>query len=224
MAALARRTWSQNASEVIRRLGGVNYTGFDTRVQYWLTASLHYLSTCYHHFELDTLDSSKTLSTSVNTLTIPTDCFVLICVRMKDPDTSKFIGQIGPYDASANLVEYRSAVGVPKYYSRFGSTLHFDVIANKAYPVDIFYYKLPAAPDFTGSDVPPLGADCDEHIIESALRLGWPAVARADLGDPPRQLFTEWLAETPRPSLISDPLPATRERDSTARTLGGPQG
>ncbi len=225
MAALARRNWVENRDELIRRLGGINYTGFNTRVQYWLTASYLYLCTCYHHFELDVLDSSLTLSTTVNTLALPADCYILIAVRLKDPTTGKFLpGGVGISNASSKLVEFTNQIGRPKSYVRFKGTLHFDVIADQAYPVDLFYYKLPANPDFTGTDVPLIGQDCDEHLLEGALRLAWPGVSRPDLGDPNRQLFTEWLAETPRPSNISDPLPSAREKAMTNKTMGGPQG
>jgi hypothetical protein len=225
MAALARRNWLENQTEIIRRLGGINYTGFTTRVQYWLTASYHYLSTCYHHFELDVIDSSLTLSTTVNTLALPADCYILIAVRLKDPATGKFLaGGVGIGDAASRLVEFTNEIGKPETYVRFKNTLYFSHIPDKAYPVDLFYYKLPANPDFTGTDVPLTGQDCDEHLIEGALRLGWPAVARPDLGEPNRQLFTEWLAETPRPSNISDPLPSSREKPVTSKTMGGPQG
>lgn len=225
MAALARRTWAEIATETQRRLGGINYSGATTRIQYWIEAAYLYLCTCYHHFELHAIDTSKTLSTSVNTLVLPTDCFILIAMRMKDPDTGKYIGPIGPFDAAPNMVVgYTNEVGRPTRYNRFISTLHFDYIADKAYPVDLFYYRFPASPDFTGSASPEIGRDCDEHIIEGAMRLGWPGVARPDLGDPERQLLTEWLAEMVRPTLISDPIPWARERNATARTIGGPQG
>lgn len=214
------------ATEAQRRLAGINATGSDgvtflTRIQYFLAAAYLDLATIYHHFELDVIDTTTiTLSTSTNTVTLPADCHEVIALSLRNGTT--YVGEVGIYSQPSLLPAYTAAVGVPTRRARFAGKLYFDKKPDIAYACDLYYYKRPALPDFTGSDSPLTAVDVDEHIIEYALSLANPAIGRPDLMAVNRQLLSDWLASQIRPSL-QDPL-ERRERPETDRAMGGAQG
>lgn len=222
MAAITRRTWQAIEAETVRRLAGINYTGFSLRVDYWLWHAYWLLATTYHHFELDKEDTTLSIAAGANTLALPSDCFMLAAMTLRASGLQ--VGEVTDYSFSALRSAYTAATGQPARRARFGSNLYFDVKADKLYNVDLYYYKAPAAPDFaSGASFPETSVDVDEHIIEAACRFANPAIGRPDLGDVDRQLLTEWLTQQVRPALVAEPLEA-RERTETGRTLGGMQG
>lgn len=223
MAVMTRRLWSAIQTETIRRLAGINYTGFDTRVQYWLWSSYLTLCTTYHHFELDKEDTSLTLSSGAYTLALPADCFEVIALTLRD-STGAQAGEVQQYEFGATRGAYTAESGLPTRRARFAGTLYFDKKADANYSVDLYYYRLPTAPDFaSGSATPETGVDCDEYIIAGACALANPAIGRPDLGTIDRQVLTDWLASQVRPPLIAEGL-EDRERAGAGRTLGGKQG
>lgn len=228
MAVTARRTWAQLQAETVKRLGNVDSVGtdgvtFPARVAYWLWASLLDLALTYHHFELDAT-ATLTLSTASNLVALPADCYILIAARLKDPTGATFLRQLTlkQYQALAN--DYVGAPAQPSFYSRFGSNLYVETLPTLPFKVEVFYYRLPTAPDFSGSLTPDLGVDLDEHLMEGACRKAYPNLGRPDLGDVGRQLLSEFLAIQARPSLLDEPLPGLPERQQSGRTFGGPQG
>jgi hypothetical protein len=228
MAALTRRTWAQLQAETVKRLGNVDSTGTDgttfaTRVNYWLRAAHLDLSTTYHHFELDQT-SPLTLSTSVNSVALPADCFIVVAARLKDAAGTTLLAQLTQKSFQALSDEYRATAAQPEFYARYGPNLYVNCLPSSAFKVDLFYYRLPAAPDFAGSGSPETGEDLDEHLMEGACRKAFPGLGRADLGDVGRQLLSEFLAMQPRPSVLDEQLPNLQERVQSPRTYGGAQG
>jgi len=223
MAVITRRLWSAIQTETIRRLAGINYAGFDTRVQYWLWASYLTLATTYHHFEFDKEDTSLTLSSGAYTLALPSDCFEVVAVTLRD-STGAQVGEAQQYSFSAMRSAYTAESGLPSRRARFGSTLYFDKKADANYNLDLYYYRLPTAPDFVSvSATPETGVDCDEYIIDGACALANPAIGRPDLGTVDREVLTTWLAMQVRTPMNTEGL-EERERSETGRTLGGRQG
>lgn len=225
MAVLARRNWSQMLTELQLRVGNYSTTGFDVRLQHLLTASYHHICTTYHHTELDKTDSSVTCSTSTNEITLPSDLFILVAIRLRSTGSpSTYLGPILIEDFRSVSGHYTAETARPEKGGRFGSKFYFDKLPDAAYPLDILYYRHGLAPDFSGSPTSPeLGPDVDEHILEGALRLAWPALARPDLGGVHRELLTEWLGSQIRPTTMF-PLTDLPERERSATILSGTQG
>lgn len=222
MAVLARRTWAQMLTELQLRLGNITATGFSDRLQYLLTASYYDLCTTYHHVELDKIDTSVSCSTSNNEITLPTDLFKLVGIRLKAVGGASILGPVVLEDYRLSSDLYTLTSGRPSRGGRFGTKFYFDKLPDAAYPLEIFYYRYPTAPDF-GATSPELGPDLDEHILQGAIRLGFPAIARGDLGDVSRTLLEEWLQAQVRASLL-EPLTALPERERTGTTYSRGQG
>ncbi len=223
MAAIARRAWSALRDEAILRLGNITATGFSARVEYFMTQAYFDLALMFHHHELDVIDTTKTLSTSNNEVTLPTDTYIVVSVRLKSV-AGVILGPLTFKDARSLFDDYTGVTaGQPKSYTRFASKLYVETKPDAAYPLEIFYYQLPTAPDFS-SGSPVTGRDMDDHIIERTLQLGWPAIARPDLGSIQGELLTEWLQRQVRSDLVGEPLPAMREKPLSGSSFGGVQG
>lgn len=219
MAVLARRTWAQMLTELTLRVGNITSPGFDSRLHYWLASSYFDLCTRYHHVELDmSTPTGLTLSVSTSSINLPTDLFVLISASIESTPL--------PIIDFRSIVDdiYTNASGVPQKCARFGNKLYFDRIAADNYPtVFLWYYRRGTAPDFAAPTSPELDSDCDEHILEGALRYTFPNLARPDLGAVQRELLNDWLSTQVRTSTMY-PLTNLAERERSATTLSGAQG
>lgn len=224
MAVLGRRTWPQLRNEALLRLGNPGATGMSSRVEYFMTAAYRDLALTYHHFELDVVDTSKALSTSNNEVALPTDCHIVVAVRLLAVGSGTILGFLKYHSTQALFGDYLAAVAPPKRYTRFASKLYVEKKPDAAYPIHIYYYKLPAAPDFTGAGSPEISEDMDEHLLEGTIRKAAPALGRPDIGSVQRELLVEWLGQQVRPDTVSEPLAGLPERQQTHRTLGGAQG
>lgn len=221
MAAIARRTLAQIETEVKLRIGNPNNTTINT--QHYVWAAMLRLALTYHHFELDKTDATLTLSTSVNTLALPADCFIAIHFQVLNTAGTAVVTDTEEYDFSALTREYSPTTpAAPTKRARFGSTLYFNKLPDQAYKGRLYYYSRPAAPDFAGTDTSPLDVEIDEHIIEQAVLLA-SAGTSAPLVELNRQLLDDWIGLQVRSSLL-DPISAKRTRRTTERTLGGVQG
>ena len=215
MAVLVRRNWPQLLTETVLRLGNITSTGFDSRVQYWLAASYFHLCTLYHHVELDDIDTSLSCTTSTNEVTLPSDLFVLVGVRLKAVGGATILGPLLVEEYTLVADKYALESGQPSRCARFGNKLYFDKKPDVAYPLEVFHYRRGLAPDFSGTPTSPeLDSDVDEHIIQGALALALPGVGRPDLAAVQRELLAEWLSAQVRSSL-GDPLTALPERERT---------
>lgn len=223
MAAIARRSLAQIRAEVILRCGNITASGFSGRVEYWLWEAYLDLATEFHHFELDKIDSSIVLSTSTNEISLPADCFVVVGLRLKNTAGTAIVGEVGKYNFDSLSLEYRATPGLPTRWARFGPKLYFDLKPDAAYTSDLFYYRLPTAPDFAGSATSELGVDCDTHLIELATALASGGTKDQIYAAVNRESFAAWAASQVRSS-IQSPVFESREATTTNSTLGGAQG
>lgn len=224
MAVLARRNWKQLREETLLRLGNPSATGMSARVEYWLKAAYDELWSVYHHFEFDKIDTSLSLSTSTNELALPSDCFIAMQLILKSADGATFHGERINEDLRMVAAAYAGATGTPTMCARFGSKLYFDKKPSEAFDVELYYYRTGTSPDYSTPTSPETATDCDEHIIQWALRLAMPGLGRPDLGEVQRQLMTEWLAQQVRPATGESPLAARAERERVTTVHGGMQG
>jgi hypothetical protein len=221
VAAITRRTLANLKTEVTLRLGNPNNTSIN--VEHYLWAAYLRLALTYHHFELDRVTSPMlTLSTTVNTLALPADCFIAIHSQVWDAAGTAALGWTTETDFATLVRDYDATAGRPEKHARFGSSLYFDKLPDVAYKVQLFYYGRPAAPDFAGAATSELDVEADEHLIEQAVILasGGTGTPSVELN---RMLLDDWLAQQVRSSLL-DPVSARRERRNTERTIGGAQG
>lgn len=223
MAALTRRTLAQIRDEVIKRCGNITATGYSDRITYFVWEAYLDLATEFHHFELDKIDSSIVLSTSANTIDLPADCFVVIGLRLRNAAGTSIVGEVGKYNFESLSSEYRAVSGMPTKRARFGAKLYFDFKPDIAYTSDLFYYRLPAAPDFAGSATSELGVDCDTHLIELAVALASGGTKDQAFSAVNRESFATWAASQVRSS-IQSPLADSRESNTTNSVLGDAQG
>lgn len=222
MAVITRRTWANLLTEATRRLKGIDYVGFDARVQQWLADASLFLSTTYHHFELD-MRATGTLSTASNEITLPADCFIASIVERKAVGGTPS-GSLRLKDYHSYLSTYAAASGKPTTFTRFGSKLLLDVIPDAAYPYELFYYRLPTAPDFSGSATSELGWDTDAALLDVTLALATSNLSMLDSIDIHRQLFSDWLAAQVRPPLNASDQPDRPLSPRTNQSHGGQQG
>lgn len=224
MAVIARRTFVGIRDEAIKRCGNIGASGFSSRVEYFVTAAYDEICSTYHHFELDKIDPNIVLSTSANSITLPSDCFVVVNLVLRNAAGTAIVGEVGLYDGRRVFAGYAAEIGQPTRYARFGTKLYFDKKPDVAYTSDLYYYKSPIAPDFGGAPTSPETArDVDEHIIEGAVALTSSAIKDVDFGGVNRQLLADWLASQVRnPTQV--PLSDGRERRATQSTIGGAQG
>lgn len=224
MAALTRRIWSAIRDEVIKRCGNITATGYSDRIEYFVQEAYYDLATQFHHFELDKEDASIVLSTSVNSITLPTDCHIVVGFRLRNAAGTAVVGEVGEYDYASLAANYTATAAQPKRRARFGNKLYFDSLPNAAYTSNLFYYRLPTAPDFASASLTSeLGADCDAHLIELATALASGGTKDAVFAQVNRESFAQWAASQVRSS-IQSPLPDYRERRATTGTLAGAQG
>ena len=225
MALIVRRTWAQLRDEVIRRAGGIDASTWSGRVEYALWATHIDLCTSYHMFELDKIDTTLTLSTSVPSLALPTDCYIVVGVRLRDAATGNTVlNQLSYQAARILLMEYRNTPAArPKKYTRFLSTLYFDSLPDAAYHVDLYYYKNPTAPDFSSTS-PETHPELDEHLIQGTLSTLFPSLGRPDLSTSHLQNLQTWLSLNTRPAMVAESPAGKTERFETVTSHGGQQG
>lgn len=211
-------------TELTLRCGNITSTGFDARLQHWLAASYANLCTTYHHVELDALNTSLTTDSTVNTVALPADTFVLISVKLyRSTIVDTPVNTLTLVDFRSLIDDYTGASALPTKAARYGNTLYFDSKPDDTYRLYVYYYKYGTAPDFTTPTSHELGLDVDEHIYEGALRYVMPNLARPDLGAVQRQLLSDWLNEQVRVT-TSDQLTALPERERTTTTFTKGQG
>lgn len=224
MTAIARRTWSQVETEVIKRLGNIDSPGFSARADNWIWEAYKWLSLTYHHFELDEIDGRQVTPTNGTAILLPDDCYSLIAVIRRDAAGKPTGSGLTRSWPSSLFADFTGQVGIPSKYARYGSKVFLNTISDQPYPLDIYYYRLPTQPDFASNSLgSELGADLDESLINLTLQVAFPAIGRPDLGDYCGTLASNYLQMQSRPALITEPL-AVRERIETNRTIGGGQG
>jgi hypothetical protein len=223
MASITRHTWATMKAELVRRLGGRTESSFSARVEYWLDAALLDIGLTYHHFELDKTDTSITLNAGSSTITLPTDCYVLIGVGLRNPGLTTFKKWVTLQNLRYVQANFSETSAVPSEYARFGTSLQFNCNSDQNYPLLLRYYRLPTAPDFA-SGSPELSRFWDEHLIEAALAKAQGALWRPDLSAATATTLQEFLDKQIQPPLLVDLLPDRSTVTTANRTHGGAQG
>lgn len=219
MATLVRRTWPELRAETIICTGGIDYTGYSTRVEYALDAAAREIALRYHHPELDA-SGNATVSTNDTTITVPTGAYIVVDVLRANGTalTEKNYHQL--------LAIASSTAGTPEYFARYGSTLVLNcpVSASVAGTWVVKYYKFPTTPDFAGSGSPDTAWVFDESIIQLAVAKMMGRAWRPDLAGMGLQLLGDWLTNQPQESLSENPLPNLPDLPTASRPFGGSQG
>jgi len=223
MALLPRYTWALMKAELIRRLGGRTETSFPSRVEYWLDAAQLDIGLTFHHFELDKTDTSLTLASGASSIALPSDCYVLMGVGLRNPGLTTFKKWVTLQNLRFIQANFSETAAVPSEYARFGSNLQFNCNADQSYPLLLRYYKLPTPPDFT-SGSPELSRFWDEHIIEAALAKAQGAIWRPDLAAGTATMLQDFLDKQIQPQLLVDLLSDRSTTTNANRTHGGAQG
>lgn len=219
MAAITRRGWSAIKTEVIRRLKGLNQSGFDTRVEYWIQHAYLQLTSLYRHHEL-CKTTTLTLSTASNSVALPADCFIACSATLRNVANTAIVETLVQANALVLKRDYKLTAGQPKRWTRWAGNFLVDRLPDLAYRVELDYYATPAAPDFSTTSLPETSWDCDEALIQWALALAKPEISVPSVE---RELFSAWIAEQVRPSTL-DNLTDLKERSNTSRPAGGAQG
>jgi hypothetical protein len=204
MAILARRNWSLLLTEATRRLKGIDYTGFDVRVQHWLWQSYLWLCCNYGHFELDKTITG-TLSTSTNQIdltSVATDLWIVYGLELKSTASGNPPLQlVKQREVHEHFARYRAETSRPEWFTRFGTKLYLDKIPDAAYPYELYYRRLPTSPDFVTPTSPDVTVDCDEVILAGAVWLGAGHLSMADLMASEPSLVDLWRGTQVRPLL-----------------------
>lgn len=225
MAALTRRTWQEILDEVADRLGHDQDTSIDStsgRAAHWIDYAYRIICLLWHHYELDDVDTSVTLSSGTRSASLPADTHIVMGVGLATSGGSQE-KRLVHKSAKFLLQHYTAESAKPDYYTRFGDTLYFDTEADQSYDLSIYRYKEPGAPDYA-SGSPAIDRLFDYAIIEGAVYLGQRALWRPDLSGSTEQSLMSFLQKVVNPPLAAGPMVDTDERRTTDRSHGGAQG
>lgn len=178
MAVLSRPTFADMETEVVRRLGGIDYTGFSTRVEHWIANAYSWAATSFHHIELDAVTSSPpTVSVGDPSYDLPSDCYIVLAVRLG----TNYNRWLRPTNFEAITAKVLTTNGAPVEWSRFLDKVYFDRPPALETTAVTYYIKEPAAPDFSTPTSSALAAEWDELIVLKATILGLIGTWRPDL-------------------------------------------
>jgi hypothetical protein len=224
VAVLARRTWANLRDEALQRLGRPGDTLESPRVEQYLAAAQYDLGILYHHPELDEETTTATASTSTNLVALPASTYVVIAVTVRTVGTGAFLKSLTNDSSWFNIKSFAGRSKAPDSWCRFGNSIYFDTIPDQAYPLTIWRYKEPTAPDFAGSATPALGRPWDEHILEYAAVRAAGGHWAGDLQNLTQPLLSDFLAKVAQPALADSPLIRLGPHPTRAATHGGAQG
>jgi hypothetical protein len=223
MAPLVRRTWAEIATEVTTFVGGYDYTGFSTRVQYAIDATYRELCTGYHHFEMEAA-TNVTVATNDTTVTLPTSPATFITMGLYRPSTATLGNMLDQKSFAALSGQFSATAAIPVTYCRFGAVLLLNCpcVAGSAGTWVVRHYTFPTAPDFS-SGSPATSWLFDDVIIQGAVAKMMNRVWRPDLAMFGLQTMQSWLASQPQPALIEQTLGERADLPTASRPLGGSQ-
>lgn len=226
-----RPTWLDMRNEVQVRLGNHQYTTgptasipFTTRVERWLTSAFYHCVTTWHQPELDAEDESQTFSVGATSVAFPSDIKVPMAVAILEPGTTNVDRWLLPRDFHTLQHMFDETQAKPKYCSRFGNDLYINTKSNAAYPVRVFYYRVPDLPVFTDPATSPLSAEWDEIIMGKAVCFGYESLWRPDLSSIRQQALSLLLQSVPngllREDMLADRTTAGKTDESHMGVLG----
>lgn len=206
-------------TEARLRLGNAPATG---RADHFINAAYLRLALGYHHYELDKIDTSISCVVGTPTITLPTDCFTVIAVRIRTGSTLH--PPLQPRDAHVLFGGRTTTNAKPAHYTRYLNLIHFNCPPDATYNVDLYYYRNPIAPDFaSASATSELSWLWDEAILEGAVALGHKTVWRPDLGMADLETLSSWLARQAQPGIIEETLRDVPQKPRLGLSHGGVQ-
>lgn len=225
MTVLVRREFHELRDEALKRIGRSSDSAASTRMERFMEAAYYRLALTYHHYELEDEDTATTASPSANTVAVPANTYIVLGVSLRAVSGGAFLKSLVFQSANSLLANAdRATSRRPGEWGRVGETLFFDSKPDQAYPLSIYRYKRPAAPDFDAaanavSELDPLW---DEAIIELALMLGFTAYWSDDLAKLSGEALASFLKITAQPLLAQHTIHPQVE--AQGRPHGGAQG
>jgi hypothetical protein len=224
MATIARRYFSDMATEVNYRLGNRGETGFSTRVQNWITAAYYRIATMFHHYEMDVDAPLLFVPSGATYAVLPSECFLLVSVDLLT-GAGVWKRTLKQIDPRALFAKSSTTANEPTECTRYGARVYFPDPTDAAYDLRLRYIKMPAAPDFTASAAySQLSWVWDEAIMELATANASAAVWRPDVGSAYMQSLAAWMAQQTQPQLNEEPQADRPTRNIENRPPGGKQG
>ncbi len=223
MAVLTRRTWANIRDEVITSVGGYDFTGFSSRVEYAVDSAYRILTANYHHFELEA-STNATVATNDTSVTLPTSPASFIVMGLYRPSTPTLGNMLDQKSFAALTAQFSATAAQPTTYCRFGGVLLLNCPCSATYAGTwiVRHYTFPTPPDFaTGS--PATSWLWDQQIIEGAVAIMMNKVWRPDLSAYGLQTMQAWLASQPQPALIEQTMGERPDLPTASRPLGGQQ-
>jgi len=202
MAALTRRGWDTILVEVIKRAGGINYSGFPARAQQLISAAYYDICSLYRHSELEA--TSGSLLSAGDYFFLMTgfepDLYHLHALYESVNDGGSTPSRIlQRRDLAGWAMHYNTTAGQPESYAVHGNTgsimAVFDREADEERTYAVLYQFLPTRPDFTTDDTPATGPQWDEHLIELALSKIGAAVGDQQLAAVNAALFRDFVSQ-----------------------------
>lgn len=228
MAQIARRIWSELRDEAILAAGGHTYTGYSTRMQYWITEAYYDLGAMYHQYELDeALDFTLDPGEAVQSL--PANLFTVVGVAEIDTTTNqprRFLIEDRPQTLFGKFRPSRSRAGS---YARTSNELLFDCAADASRTYRLYYYRTPNAPDFAATSGQPNSTSeyawlWDAHLLDYAVSRAKRRAWRPDLASFDAQTLAEWLEGQVQAQINDEPIITEPTKPAEGRPLGGRQG
>ena len=226
MAQIARRKWSELQTEAILAAGGHAYTGFSTRMSYWLTEAYYEICATYHQYALDA-DSLIALPDGTSQLELPVDCYIVVSVGVVDGSNRplKFLRSEHFRLQGGTL---RGNPGDLLSFSRFKNAIYFNAPSKPGTRIRLYYYRFPIAPDFAGTateppSVPETDWLWDTQIVDAGVAKAQRRIWRPDLGQFNTQSLKEWLDAQAQAQTKEEPTGAQPDRPLPNVALGGKQ-
>jgi hypothetical protein len=230
MAQIQRRLWSEIKTEALRRLGGVQYTGFSSRVEYWIWEAYQKLCLTYNHYELQD-EVVIGLATGESSITLPDGAYAVMGVA--EVNASSQVVRV--LQNRHDLIRQGLFVifsGQPENYSRAGhrgTRLQFDRPTNEDRSYRISLYRFPEAPDFSAASganfsLPQIPAFWEAAILDATVVRAGASVAAVEVLAAAQQALGEFLGEQIQSPLIDQPpgdLPGTSRADAPKGGLQG---
>jgi len=219
VTAIARQGWDSILAEAVRSSGGKNYPSYNTRLQYLIYEAYLQVAFLYHHQELET-SSDLALSTGDNTISYPSDCYLLMAVAELDANSLPK-SYISPIDIKALAGIFLGTVtGAPQNYAAFNRVVIFDRKSDVDRNFRLYYMKVPAAPDFTASTVPDLGQQWDSAILDLALMRAGMRDGDVEMAKLFAGAFSDFADQQLTSPIRSSTAPNFDQTDTTDRPAG----
>jgi len=230
MTQIARRIWSEVYTEVLRRIGGVQYTNFQTRLQYWIWECYLKLCLTYNHLELQD-EIVESMSAGASSIKLPDNCYAVMSVAEVNP-TEEVIQVVQNQNDVIRQNLWVGFRGQPQNYSRsghFGSRIQFDRATDVDRSYRICVYRFPDAPDFSAVagapfSLPQTSVFWDQAILDAAIVRAGASIAASEVkgeADASLQAFLNEQIQSPLNDLPPGDLPNTPKSDAPR---GGAQG